>query len=81
VKEEDPDDYGYESSAYWERVQASGHVCNHVDFSGNRALLLGNALDRARWLLCSEGWSHDAAMLDEYVAGLRAEIARLHSPA
>lgn len=44
---------------------------NHVDYSEDRSLLRGDALDVALWLLCSEGWGHDAAMLNEYVARLR----------
>lgn len=45
---------------------------DHINHSENRALLRGNALDVARWLLCSEGWLHDAWALDDYVAHLAA---------
>lgn len=39
-----------------------------IDYSDDRSLLEGSALDRARWLLCSEGWLDEAAALDPYIA-------------
>lgn len=51
-------------------------LCEHPAWSEDRSLLEGSPLDRARWLLSSEGWEHDAAALDEYVVQLARQLAQ-----